>query len=164
MGIVGDIIGGITTGAAGATPTGAITAVSSLVESVVERIWPDPVERDKAKLALQQMEQTGELQVLALQAGLLQGQIDVNKIEAASPSKFASWWRPAAGWVGVSALFFSTTVVFAIQTGVWLWQCVDQSALLPSPTLDMTEATLVLGNLLGIGVLRQRAKERGTSI
>ncbi len=163
MSIVGDIVGGLTSGAAGATPTGAITAVSSVVETIVERIWPDPTERAKAKLALRELEQSGELQRLTIEAGLLQGQIEVNKIEAASGDKVASRWRPAAGWVGVSALFFSTTVVYAVQTGVWLWQCIDQGTLLPSPELNTTDVIAILSTLLGMGAIRQRAKETGTS-
>lgn len=154
MSIVGDIVGGLTSGASAATPTGAISAVSSAVEAIVTRIWPDPAERDKALLELRKLEQTGELQRITLDNGLLQGQIEVNKIEAASDSFWKGGWRPGAGWACVSALFMATTVPFAVQTGVWLWQCIVQGTALPPPSLDWEMILLLLGQLLGIGSLR----------
>ena len=68
----------------------AIEAVASLVETVVGRIWPDKTEQEKAQMAA------------ALT--LVQGQLDINKTEAASPNAFTSSWRPAIGWVCASAL------------------------------------------------------------
>ncbi len=67
-----------------------ITAGLSLVETVVGKIWPDKSEQERAQMAA----------ALAL----VQGQIDINKAEAASPSAFTSSWRPAIGWVCAAAL------------------------------------------------------------
>lgn len=163
MGIVGDIARGVSGGFASATPTGAVAAVADVVGKVIDWIHPDPTEAAEIKLKLQSHEGQQRLAEAAIEAGLLREQIEVNKIEAGSGNWFASSWRPAAGWVGVSALFFSTTVVFAVQTGVWLWQCIAHAALLPPPQLDTTEVFLLLGQLLGLGVLRSFDKVKGAS-
>ena len=56
-----------------------------LANTVVGRIWPDKTEAEKQQLAA------------AVQ--LVQGQLEINKVEAASPSVFVSGWRPFIGWV-----------------------------------------------------------------
>ena len=56
-------------------------AVSDLANSVINKIWPDKTEAEKQQLAAAVM--------------VIQGQLDINKVEAASPSLFVSGWRPA---------------------------------------------------------------------
>ena len=113
MSIVGDIVGGLTSGAAGATPTGAITAVSGLAQSIVERIWPDPTEQAKAKMALAQMTESGELQRLTIESGLLQGQIAINLEEAKSESLWKSGGRPFIMWT-CGGTFFLQYMLFPL--------------------------------------------------
>ncbi|WP_321921727.1 3TM-type holin [Burkholderia sp. BCC1998] len=62
-----------------------ITAVSDLATSIVQRIWPDKTQQEQQQLAA----------VLAM----VQGQLQINQAEAASPSPFTSGWRPYIGWV-----------------------------------------------------------------
>lgn len=163
MSIVRDIVGGLASGAGAASPTGAVSAVANVVAKVIDWVHPDPAVAAEIALKLQSQEGQQRLAEAAIEAGLVQGQLEINKIEAGSGNWFAASWRPAAGWVGVSALFFSTTVVFAVQTGVWLWQCIDNHALLPAPSLDTTDIFLLLGQLLGLGVLRSFDKVKGVS-
>lgn len=158
MGIVGDIVGGLTTGAAGATPTGAITAISSLFETIVERIWQDPAERDKARLALRQMEQTGELQRMTLEHGLLQGQIEVNKIEAASDSLWKSGWRPAAGWACVFGLIYQMLI-----SPLFGWIAINSLGWSSPPNLEMDTLLTLLFGLLGLGWYRTKEKRDGVA-
>lgn len=66
------------------------TAIVGLVETVVNKIWPDKSEQERAQM-------TAAL-------ALVQGQLDINKAEAASPNAFTSSWRPAIGWVCAAAL------------------------------------------------------------
>ena len=158
MSIVGDIVGSITGGAAAATPTGAISAVSSLVETVVERIWADPADRDKARIALRQLEETGELSRLTIEAGLLQGQIDVNKIEASSDSFFKSGWRPFVGWMcglGVGWAFVGEPVAsFAAAS-------LGYSGAFPD--LRIADLVGLLVGLLGMAGIRSVDKANGVS-
>lgn len=64
-----------------------ISAGLELGGKLIDRFFPDPQERDKAKLALMEMAQTGELKELAARA-------DVIQAEAQSESWLARSWRP----------------------------------------------------------------------
>lgn len=70
-----------------------ITAGIGLAEDVINRVWPDKTEQEKAQMAA----------ALAL----VQGQLEINKTEAASSSVFTSGWRPAIGWVCGAALAYT---------------------------------------------------------
>lgn len=64
-----------------------ITAALNIGGQLIERLWPNPAEADKAKLELMAMAQRGELQELA-------GRADIVKAEAASEHWLAANWRP----------------------------------------------------------------------
>ena len=67
-------------------------ALLGVADTVLERVVPDKNERDKLAHELATM---GEKNTHAL----LQGQLEVNKVEAASKSLFKGGWRPFVGWV-----------------------------------------------------------------
>ena len=69
-----------------------VSALLDIGGKVLDRVFPDPAQQAAAKLELMKLQQSGELAQLA-------GQMDINKIEAASSSIFVSGWRPAIGWV-----------------------------------------------------------------
>lgn len=134
-----------------------ITAVSSLVETVVNRIWPDATERDKAKLAIEQLRVSGELQRMAAETGLLHAQIEVNKVEAGSPSVFVAGWRPFIGWVGGAGLAWE----FVINP-VAVWSlAVAGSPIQSLPSLHSAELVPLVMALLGIGAMRSFEKSQG---
>lgn len=62
-----------------------VSAALDLAGNVINNIWPDKTEQEKAELAL----------IVAT----VQGQMAVNQTEAAHPSVFVSGWRPYIGWV-----------------------------------------------------------------
>lgn len=66
-----------------------LTAGLDLAKTVVDKIWPDKSEQERAQLAA------------ALQ--LVHGQIDINKAEAASPSVFTSVREGEGGRVKFAA-------------------------------------------------------------
>jgi len=72
--------------------------VASLINNVVNKIWPDKTEAEKAQIAVQ-------LQESQLGQQLLQGQLEINKIEAANSNVFVSGPRPGMMWCCVLALF-----------------------------------------------------------
>lgn len=79
----------------------AIESVSNLFTTVVERIWPDPTDVEKAKIERLRME-------LSVELAAMQAQSDINKIEAANPKVFVSGARPFILWVcGVSLCYVS---------------------------------------------------------
>ena len=49
---------------------------------------------------------------------LAQGQLEVNKVEAAHKSLFVAGWRPAIGWVCALGLFYN--VILANIIGIWI--------------------------------------------
>ena len=67
-----------------------LAAGMDLAGQIIQKIWPDKTAQEQAQLAA------------AVQ--IVQGQLDTNRAEAASPSAFTSGWRPAIGWVCASAL------------------------------------------------------------
>jgi len=119
----------------------AIESVSNLGSTIITRIWPDANETERAKA-------TALLAEMQNEYNLVIGQIDVNKIEAASPSWFVAGARPAAMWVGVISLAYSG---IGISLGTWLALCFG---LPPLPLIDPVTATNLLTGLLGLGTLR----------
>lgn len=128
----------------------AIAAVANLADSAVKRIWPDATEIDKAKIA----QLTSEMQN-AYQVQL--EQIKTNQLEAQSSSLFVSGWRPAVGWMCVSALGW-TFVGYPIAewvTAIW-FPTVTPPKLITDGLME-----LVLG-MLGLGGMRtiERLKDK----
>lgn len=126
----------------------AIAAGSKLVDDIVTRIWPDATEIEKAKLA----QATQEIQN---QYALVIGQLDINKVEAASPHWFVAGGRPAAIWVGVLSLLYSGIGISFLS---WLALC---AGLPPLPPFTDTTANTILMGLLGLGGMRTAEKLKG---
>lgn len=64
-----------------------VTALLNIGSTVIDRLWPDPTESAKAKLALLEMAQKGELAEFTARA-------EIVKAEAASSHWLAANWRP----------------------------------------------------------------------
>lgn len=121
-----------------------IGAVADLASTVISRLWPDKSEQERAQLAA------------ALT--IVQGQLDANKAEAASPSAFTSGWRPGVGWVCVAALACQYIVRPLVQ-----WGGIVSGHPLPDlPGIDDNLWQLMLG-LLGLGGLRTYEKVQGVA-
>lgn len=76
-------------------------------------------------------------------------QMEVNKLEAISPSRFVSWWRPACGWVcvlGFAVAFLLRPVAEMVVSVFWPGTYI--------PDLDVSTLTTMLLGLLGLGGLR----------
>ena len=119
-------------------------AISDLASTVINKIWPDKSEAEKQQLAAAVM--------------IVQGQLDINKVEAANPSVFVSGWRPFIGWVCGSACAWNWIGLPVAKMGL---------TLLGHP-LDLAQANLtemlpVLFGMLGLGTLRTVEKINGVS-
>jgi hypothetical protein len=121
-----------------------ITGLSGLVNTAINKIWPDKTEAEKQQLAAAVM--------------VVQGQMDINKVEAANPSVFVSGWRPFIGWVCGSACAWNWIgLPIAKLTAVILGHSIDLSP------ADLTEMMPVLLGMLGLGGLRTLEKFKGVS-
>ncbi len=102
-----------------------------------------------------------ELEVLRAQNGLMLAQAEINKVEAASPDKFVSRWRPAVGWVAVISLaliYWPRAIVALI---LWTVLVAETRQLTAPPDLGLGDLLGLLGSILGIGWARTFEKIKG---
>lgn len=120
-------------------------AVADLATVAINKIWPDKSESERAQLAAA--------------VALVQGQMEVNRTEAASSSVFTSGWRPAIGWVCGAALAY-TYIVYPLV----MWACAIWWPAVTPPKLgnDGMLYELLLG-MLGLGGLRTFEKVKGVA-
>lgn len=109
--------------------------VAGLANTVINKIWPDKSEQEKAEL-------------LAA-VSLIQGQMGINQAEAANPSLFVSGWRPFIGWTCGAACAWNW-IGLPMAKAVLLLAGITISM---SPA-DLTEMLPVLMGMLGLGGLR----------
>ena len=118
--------------------------VSELINTAINKIWPDKTEAEKQQLAAAVM--------------VVQGQLDINKVEAANPSVFVSGWRPFIGWVCGAAFAWN-----------WIGLPVAKAALaLSGHSIELAPASLtemmpVLLGMLGLGGFRTVEKIKGVA-
>lgn len=132
-------------------PIGAIVAA---VGGVIDDLHTSDKERLDAEIELRKID-----------AGLLQGQMEVNKVEAASSSLFVAGWRPAIGWIGAVALAYQFLLYPLL---VWAWALLQARGLVPGnlqppPMLDTDALWVVLSGMLGIAGLRSVEKVKGVA-
>ena len=134
-----------------------LTAAFDLGKMAIEKIWPDVEKQAEEMRKLEQMKQNGDLAQLNAHVQLMLGQIEVNKIEAASNSIFVAGWRPAVGWVCVTVLAFNYIVVYLLEYAMLF---VENAPELPA-RFDMSELWPLLLGMLGIGGMRSFDKSKG---
>jgi hypothetical protein len=133
-----------------------ITILMGLGSKVIDRLWPDPAERDAAKLELLKMQQSGDLAQLTADTSLMIEQIKVNAAEAQHPSLLVSGWRPGLGWVCVAACGWNWIgLPIAKVIAVILGHPINLSP------ADLTEMLPILMGMLGLGGLRTIEKLQG---
>lgn len=98
-----------------------------------------------------------ELDAIAEQ---MQGQMEVNKIEAAHPSVFVAGWRPFTGWSCGFILVFA----YGIHPILTWILAIFSPETIPPPQTGAAEIMPVLLGMLGIGGLRtyEKLKKRDT--
>lgn len=134
-----------------------IGGILDLGTKILERVIPDPAQRAQAQLDLLKLQQEGAFKDLDAQLQISLGQIEVNKIEAASEGLYKSGWRPGAGWVCVGGLAYE----FLMRPLLPWVATICGASVPPLPSLDSVLFELVFA-LLGLGGLRQFGKVRGT--
>ncbi len=87
-----------------------------------------------------------------------QGQLEVNKVEAASKSMFVAGWRPAVGWVTVIGM---ASNYILIPMGNFALAIIGSEITIP--LLQMSEMMPVLLGMLGLGTMRSVEKIKKVS-
>lgn len=130
-----------------------------LLGGLLDKLLPDPQAAANAKLKMLEMAQNGDLAQLDADVKLATGQMEINKVEAASADPFTSRARPFIMWVcGLSLLYASlleplirfVAMVAFKYTGAF-------------PVIN-TEITMqLLFALLGLGAYRSFEKVKGVA-
>ena len=128
-----------------------ISSILPVAGEVIDRVVPDKNAKAKAKRDL-------EMALVDAEVSGLLGQIEINKIEAASRSAFVAGWRPFIGWTCGSAMAYAYVVqpfltFILAQTG----------HLIELPRIELGEMMPVLLGLLGLGGMRSFEKFKGVS-
>ncbi len=89
---------------------------------------------------------------------LAKGQLEVNKVEAASTSLFVSGWRPAVGWVCVLGMGGNFII---IPIANFILALVDSTIIIP--LIDTATMMPVLMGMLGLGAMRSAEKIKKVS-
>lgn len=136
-----------------------IGAVVAKGLDIIDKFIPDPQAKADAIFKLKTLEQQGDLAALNAEVSLLLGQVEINKIEAASTNVFKSSWRPFIGWVCGSAFAYKFIInpflLFLVALGgIEL----DVTIL---PVLEWQELSAVLFGMLGLGGMRSFDRVKG---
>jgi hypothetical protein len=134
-----------------------LPAILPVVGTLIDKLFPDKQAADEAKLKMMELAQKGELAQLDAQTRLALGQIETNKIEAASTDPFRAGWRPAAGWSCSIGLFYEFLLRPVLP---WIVE-LSGKTVSPMPSLDMDQLMVLLGGLLGLGGFRSYERIRG---
>ena len=122
----------------------SIGAVADLVNTTINKIWPD--------------KSAAEQQQLAAAVMVVNGQIETNKEEAKSPSVFVSGWRPFIGWVCGMACAWNW-----IGLKIALFAAAYSGTVLNIQPANISEMMPVLLGMLGLGGFRTYEKLNGVA-
>lgn len=126
------------------------------VSKLLDKIIPDPLAREAAKLELIRAERAQDLEELRLALASDQSQNTINQTEAASSELFVAGWRPFIGWVcGVAFCYH-----FVLQP-ILAFAIVNSGGTVNLPAFDMDALFTVLMGMLGLGGLRTIEKIKG---
>lgn len=140
-----------------------ISSLFNIGKAALERIWPDPKERDEHLRKLEEIKERGDAAELNAHVQLIQGQLKINAIEAAHPSLFVSGWRPFIGWVGGFSLAYAG---FFYPLLTWLFTLLQALGVIPEevkppPLIEAAVLGTIVGGMLGIGGMRSHDKAKG---
>lgn len=121
-----------------------ISAVSDLARTAINAIWPDKTEQEKAQLAAA--------------VAIVQGQLDVNKVEAANPKMLVSGWRPYVGWICGTGFGIQFVIGPLAEWGSTL-----AGHPVKFPPMDLGTMMPLLLGMLGLGGLRTTEKINGVA-
>lgn len=132
----------------------ALDPLSSVLDiggKIIDKIWPDKNEAEKARVKLAELAQAGELKELEL----LAKQIEVNIEEAKHESVFVAGWRPAVGWTCCASIAYNYVFQPFLAWSLNIFGVVNNM-----PALDTGELMTLLLGMLGLGAMRSYEKTK----
>jgi hypothetical protein len=128
-----------------------ISALLNIGNTLINKLFPDPVQAAQAQLELLKLQQNGDLATMVAQT-------DINKVEAASSSMFVAGWRPFVGWVGGFGLAYAAILEPILRLIATLNGYTGEF-----PVIDTTITMQILFGLLGLGAMRSYDKMKGVA-
>ena len=135
-----------------------ISAALDLGSELIKRFFPDPEMQAKELLKLNELAQKGELAELNSRISLLMGQVEINKIEAASGNWFVSSWRPFIGWICGFALAYAAILEPLMR---FIARMSDYSGTFP--VIDTQLTLQILLGMLGLAGMRTHEKRNNVA-
>lgn len=134
---------------------GIQSAIAGVIGPIVDGFLKFIPDKNARKAAKEQLES----QMLVALTGLVQGQLDINKVEAEHSSIFVAGWRPFIGWTCGFALAWSFILQPFLDWGLFMagMDVVD------SPKIEIGPLMGILAGMLGLGGLRTYEKRLGVA-
>ena len=128
-----------------------LQALIGPVAGLLDKFIPDADEKMKIAAELSTMAERHAQE-------LAKGQLEVNKVEAASKSMFVAGWRPFIGWVCGIGFLSNFIIIPMANFGLAL---AEMSIVIPM--IDTTQMMPVLMGMLGLGAMRTVEKVQKVS-
>ena len=139
-----------------------LTGLFEVGNRLIDHFFPSEEKKAEAKLKLLEMQQKGELALLAADTDLANLQIQTNIEEAKHPSLLVSGWRPAVGWTCAAAFAYSYLLLPFLQFLAFAFGTAEMVAQLSQlPKLDLAGMLPILLGMLGLGGMRTLEKVKG---
>jgi Holin of 3TMs, for gene-transfer release len=154
MGLLGGLLGNIGEGIAKGGIKGVFEGIGSLAKDIRSAITGEISPEKKAEI---------ENKLVELESMAQQGQVETNKVEAASTSVFVSGWRPAIGWIcgiSIGSYFIPQYVLAAV---LWTKACWVAGTLIPYPIPEPHGLLELIIGMLGLGIYRTVEKRAGVA-
>ena len=136
---------------------GIAKGIGGMAKDIRAAVTGKSVLTNEDLVKLQALAHQMELAALEADNAVIQGQIEINKIDSQSGSNFRAGWRPLTGYVCVCALAYQFLLRPLLP---WIFTVTgfDVPAL---PVLEMGSLLTLLGGMLGLGGMRTFEKVRG---
>lgn len=138
-----------------------VGGIVEAVGKVADDLFTSDKERLDAEIELRKV----QVEEQKVEAGLVQGQLDINKEEAKHSSVFVAGARPAILWIGAISMAYQF-ILYPLM--VWLWVFMQAKGWIPMeisppPILDTEALWVVVTGMLGIAGMRSVDKIKGVS-
>lgn len=97
-----------------------------------------------------------ELDAYSAETSRMNGQVEINKVEAANASNFIAGWRPFIGWICGLAFAYAAIFEPLLRFGAKVWFGYNGEF----PVIDTSLTMQILLGILGLGAMRSFDKRQ----